>query len=228
MTGNLKGRILIIASYDGHRHPTMPAAKMLQLQHQQLTKLKHNLDKIVIVINSDDWRQDVLIRVEGGKYFPEPLPKQTEYEKALELFPNRLLRPNTQGSYGAFRDGYIMHPGYEWYYFLEDDYVFNLDHFDQLMIDTWRPGTTYLAELIQDQHASISNGMTWGGIVPDWSQLPDASVYDVNLQKNWHKCFGETGLIDLTEKYSTPFWSGAEFWFNDSQKPALIVPVQML
>jgi|SRR5579859_4525156 len=223
----MTGRILIIASYNGHRHPAIPAAQLLEYQYRQLSKLQHNLDKIVVVINGDEWRNSLLLKIEEGKLIPEPVPDFSDYQKALDLFPSRLLRPNTQGSYGAWRDGYLMYPGYEWYFFLEDDYVFNIDHFDQLMIDMWKPKATYLTELIQENHASISNGMTRGDVVTDWSKLPATDIYDAHLQMNWHKCFGETGLIDIAEQYSTPFWTGREIKFQ-SDKPALIVPVQML
>src|SRR5579859_1483367 len=153
----MTGKILIIASWWGDRHPTMKSSRMLEFQFSQLQKLKHGLDKVLLVVN-------------GMAGPPE-----------IDLFQDKLFRENTQGSYGAWKDGMIANPGYEWYFFLEDDYVFNLDHFDQLMIDMWKPGATYLAEMIAGEHASISNGMTWGGITPDWSRLPEVSIYDPNL-----------------------------------------------
>lgn len=199
----MTGKILIIASWSGWRHPTYSSEKLLQFQYDQLQKLDHNLDKVLLVVN--------------GRSGP----------KEIDLFPDKLFRDNVQGSYGAWRDGMIANPGYEWYFFLEDDYVFNLDRFDQLMVDMWTPEATYLAERVIDNHAAVSNGMTRGNINPNWNRLPSVDIYEASLQKSWHRCFGDTGLIDMTDRYSTPFWTGTDLRFQ-SEKPALIVPVQML
>lgn len=215
--GSMSSRILIISSYNGPRHETwgVHPGDMLTYQYEQLTKLKHNLDKVLIVSN------------EGGGFLRE-----------LQLFPDVLYRENKQGSYGAWRVGYLANPGYEWYFFLEDDYVFALDNFDQLMIDMWESGTSYLAERIfhaealSHTHTSISNGLTRGDILSgvDWERnLAAGNQYDSALQMGWSALFDMKGLADITEKYSTPFLetSGLIKYWDDKEKPSLIIPVQM-
>lgn len=213
----MSSRILIISSYNGPRHDThgIRPGDMLAYQHQQLTKLKHNLDKVLIVSN------------EGGEFLRE-----------LLLFSDVLYRDNKQGSYGAWRLGYLANPGYEWYFFLEDDYVFALDNFDQLMIDMWKPETSYLAERVFNaealghRHTSISNGLTRGDILSgvDWDRnLAAGNQYDSALQMGWSALFDMKGLADITESYATPFWTGEgiKYW-GDEEKPKLIIPVQLL
>lgn len=212
----MSSRILIISSYNGVRHPTggITPGEMLRLQHEQLSKLKHNLDKILIVSNQ-------------AQYPPDE----------LELFSDVLVRGNDQGSYGAWKDGYLANPGYEWYFFLEDDYTFNLDNFDQLMIDLWEPWMSYLAERIffaaalSHTHTAISNGLTRGEILAeiDWSLLTAQNQYDSRLQMGWSGLFKMSGLAHIADKYSTPFWTGEyiQYW-EDQSKPHLIIPMQML
>lgn len=212
----MSSNVLIIASYNGPRHPTISPTRMLEIQYDQLQKLEHNTD-VIIVVNK-------------ARY-------DANYEKALTRFPVVIERENHQGSYGAWKDGFLLTPKYEWYFFLEDDYTFALDNFDQKMIEMWKPGTSYLAERVFDavalkhKHASISNGLSRYEILNkiDWSQLIDASQYDSHLQMGWSGLFAMDGLADITEKYSTPFWNGEyiKYW-EDEEKPALIVPMQML
>lgn len=210
------GKILIIASYNGTRHQTMPASQMLKIQNQQLTTLKHSLDRILIVVNEANASED--------------------YEEALRDFIDPLRIPNgPQGSYGAWRAGYLDNPDYEWYFFLEDDYTFFMDDFDQKMIDLWTPETTYLAERVDEygphgRHTSISNGLTRGDILAsvNWNHLTAQGQYNAQVQVGWSRMFGE-GTRDITSKYGSPFFVQPGS-FNDSApyNPPLIGPVQMI
>src|SRR5713101_7585264 len=189
----MTGKILIIASYNGYRHKTMPAARMLRIQHQQLSKLRHSLDKVLVVVNED---------------YPLPQQPDEDYEAALSLFPSLMRRPN-DSSYAAWRDGFFANPEYDWYFFLEDDYTFFLDNFDQRMIDMWTPSTTYLATKKEEEgpygkHASMSNGLVSGDILrqANWLQLcNDGGEYNSLVQVSWSRCFGNHGLRDISQKY---------------------------
>jgi hypothetical protein len=218
----MEGRVLIIASYNGPRHHTFPASWLLRTQAKQLSKLRHSLDKVVIVVNES---------------LDHP-PPDWDYEEALKLFPNLLRRENNQGSYGGWRDAAIAYPDFEWYFFLEDDYMFNMDNFDQLMIDLWKSDTTYLAQRADNnfghrKHASMSNGLTRGNVLKqvDWQRLPWIHQYSSDLQLGWSDVFnlnGEDGLQDITENYDTPFWALDQLVHSNASLPAVIVPVQML
>jgi hypothetical protein len=212
------GRILIIASYNGSRHYTrgLTPAQMLRIQSSQLSKLKNDLNRVLLVVNEAQ---------------PDP-----DYDKALMLFQDQIKIPNSnQGSYGAWRDGFFDQPDFEWYFFLEDDYTFFLDSFDQLMIDMWSPGTSYLANKVDGnygeygQHASISNGLIKGETLRsiNWDRFDATSQYG-DAQICWSRLFDLTGLKDITHLYAHPFWTGADLIWTDSPKPTLIGPMQLL
>jgi hypothetical protein len=212
MQSSNTGRILIISSYNGLRHETnIIPADMLALQFKQLRKLKHGLDKVVIVSTGS-----------AGNI---------NYESALDLFDDVLQVSNSQGSYGAWRDGYLAFPNYEWYFFMEDDYTFFIDDFDQRWIDMWTPDMSYLATLVRQNHAAMSAGLTKGDVLRsiDWSLFKgSANEYDSANQIGWSSMFALNGLKDISHKYSTPFWTGGDISLYDKSLPVLIGPMQML
>ena len=217
----MAGRILIILSYNGgDRHGTgYNAYQFLRIQHQQLTTLKHNLDKVLVVVNE-----------------PSPNPYDKEYEAALELFPHILRRSNQMWSYGGWQEGYLAEPDYEWYFFLEDDYTFFLDDFDQKWIDLWKPGMSYLATKIGNDfgyplHASIANGLTRGDILKTvkWEHLTGSGEYDAALQIGWSDLFDLDGLADIRDVYAAPFYDhGSIINHGNPNFPLLVGPVQLI
>lgn len=211
------GRILIIVSYNGDRHPTgYNPFQFLRIQHQQLTALKHGLDKVLIVVN------------DSGVY-------DKDYEEALSLFPNVLRRSNALWSYGGWKDGFLHEPDYEWYFFFEDDYTFFMDDFDQKWIDLWKPGHSYIAMKVGSDfgypiHASIANGLTRGEILREakWESLVGASEYDAKLQLSWSELFATEGLADIRGTYAAPFYShNVLVSHGDSTLPLLAGPIQL-
>jgi len=207
-------RILIIASYNGPRRWSLPNSRLLELQHEYLSKVKHNLDKIVVVQNRAEIPQS-----------------------KLHLFADVLHRENSCGSYGAWVHGYQIYPDYEWYFFLEDDYIFTLDNFDQRMIDMWDDETSYLCSLILQnpiRHAAISNGLTRGDVLKniDFKPLKKYdNIYNGLLQTTFSQLFSgdpKKKLKDVTTEYSTPFWQQNSVRYNEKGKPILISPAQLL
>ena len=204
-------QILIIASYNGPRRWSLDNSKLLELQFNSLTKFKNKLDKILIVQN-----------------------EFIDIPENLNLFPDVLHRPNIGGSYEAWLDGYRANPDYEWYFFIEDDYIFNLDNFDQLMIDMWDDETSYLCSRVDDNiygfHASISNGLTRGDLLKqmNFSHLESRhDVYDTALQVTFSKALilpGRT-IKDIRDKYCSPFWENDKITLMD-EKPILLMPAQ--
>lgn len=217
-------RILIIAAYNGEdRHRTgYPPCKFLDTQFQQLSTLKHSLDKVVIVYNDTHVNGD----------------DRREFEKSLEQFPNVLRRQNIQGSYGAWKDGYQTNPDYEWYFFIEDDYTFFIDDFDQKWIDLWEPETSYIATKAgrdwgHPYHASIANGLTRGDILKDvnWDSMSAQLQYDGALQLGWSGLFNGAGLRDIREHYAAPYYVRFGIPVTDygnPNLPILIGPVQLI
>lgn len=213
------GSILIIASYGGsdrHKSQHTPS-DFLRIQHSQLGKLKSKLNKVLVVVNEAN----------GGK----------EYEESLRLFPSILRRPNVQGSYGAWKEGFLKNPGYNWYFFVEDDYTFFLDDFDQRWIDLWDSRfNSYIATKAGcdwglPRHASISNGLSSEEVLKnvDWSGMIAQHEYDANLQLQWSSLFGN-GLTDIRGRYAAPYWNMRGYMeeHGDPRFPVLIGPVQLL
>jgi len=95
----------------------------LRKQIEHLTKYKHNLSQITfIVANSEEQ--------EGYTRFLEDLPDKIQ-GASVKLH----RRENRGWSYGSYSDVYgIYRNQFEYYIFLEDDYVVCTDDFDQEMI----------------------------------------------------------------------------------------------
>lgn len=202
----MKNRILIIASYNGLRRWSLPNAVLLQKQHECLNKYKHNLDKILVVQN------------ESSDYPPE-----------LGLFDNVIYRPNEAGSYGAWIEGYNQNPDYEWYFFIEDDYVFVHDNFDQHWIDLWDEETSYLCSLYRNGHAAIANGLTRGDILKrlNITGFAFSEIYNAQLQINFSQVFSllpDKMIKDISSTYCSPFWQQGIYHLDE--KPILIEPTQ--
>lgn len=200
-------RILIIASYNGPRRWSLSNAVILQKQYECLNRFKHSLDKIVIVQN------------ESPDYPPE-----------LDLFENVIFRPNISGSYGAWIEGYNQNPDFEWYFFIEDDYIFVHDNFDQLWIDLWDQETSYLCSRYMNGHAAIANGLTRGEILKELNITGFAftEIYNAALQINFSQVFSSIPnkmIKDISSKYCSPFWQRGIYHLD--AKPILIQPVEM-
>lgn len=217
----MTGRILIIVSYNGLRHRTIVSpADMLRKQAEQLRRLRHHLDKVLIVVPDYATSQNL----------------DPEYEEALKLFSDILRVPNgDQASYGAWRDGFLANPSYEWYFFLEDDYTFVLDDFDQAMIDKWTPETSYLAHKIDEGgvlgiHTSMSSGLIRGDNLRrvDWTRFNQiqGGEYNSGLQIGWSDLFETKGLRDISDWYGIRFFvePGRNRVYGEG-KPWLLLPV---
>lgn len=210
------GRCLIIASWNGlRRHETPDNEALLREHWLRLHNLKHSLDRVLVVQNRS--------------------PKLKETPDALELFRNPLVRDNINGSYGAWIDGYRSEPDYEWYFLIEDDYFFEIDHFDDAMIEMWRPGMSYLAAMVAGGrkypvHAAISNGLTRGDVMDSVDfNFPTIHIYNDLLQVAWSAQFAKVGsLRDVRSRYSCPFYDGPtrRILHHDPEKPILMRPAQ--
>jgi len=210
-------RILIIASYSGPRRWSLPSGRLLQAQHDQLSKLRHKLDKIVVVQNE-------------SKIVP----------KELGLFEHVIHRPNKSGSYGAWLDGYTQNPDHDWYFFIEDDYLFVHDDFDDMMIDLWDDTVSYLCSRVDPNnksygyHMAVTNGLTHRTVLEGIGLLGAKfrgldDIYNTQLQIAFSRLFEllpGRSIRSMQETYCMPFWQ-EELRFVDA-RPKLIVPAQMV
>ncbi len=110
---------LIVCFYNGNRRNNQESyfTDYLNLQKQNLKKLKHSLDKIIFVI-SEDTRNEIKI-------------EENQQENITYLY-----RPNINYSFGGWVDTMLQFT-YDYYILLEDDYYFIQDHFDQILIKSY-------------------------------------------------------------------------------------------
>lgn len=211
--------ILVIASYWGQRHGDTSPIFMLEKQLESL-QLKNHLDRVLVVATQHE--------VSGL------------YADILAKFPEVVYRSNISGSYGSWKYAWdLCGSEYDWYFFLEDDYVFALDDFDQRMIELFDDNLGYLCSLYVDNHiyhptirhhASVSNGLVHRRALEkaDFSSMMGLDIYDNRCQTRWSWALEETGykVRDFLPHYDAPFYTGSNIWrFNDN--PILIKPVQM-
>lgn len=98
----------------------------LRAQVEMLRRLRHNLDQITFVINTN---------------VPLTVPEDIKAAGVV------VQRPNRGMSYGAWSDAYAASRGkFTHYIFNEDDYLFTQQDFDRLLLDefTKRPGVQML------------------------------------------------------------------------------------
>tara|TARA_Y100000034_G_scaffold104648_1_gene131370 strand:- start:24932 stop:25870 length:939 start_codon:yes stop_codon:yes gene_type:complete len=132
-------------SYDKDR------SHYLKIHLAQLSKLKHNLDQITIVV----------AKIEGQ-------PKFDEYINGIKDQYVVIERENRNQSYGSWAKAYeIFRDKFDYYIFIEDDYLFVQDNFDTTLVDLFqsKPNCGYLCSLYTEDmawiggHATISNGI---------------------------------------------------------------------
>jgi hypothetical protein len=157
------------------------------------------------------------------------------YRSLLKRLPSRIQganvvvmeRPNIGMSYGSFSDCFKRYRSeFDYYFFMEDDYVFTQPYFDQIHVDRMEdnPDVGYLCGLAwatpAPLHAGISNGIirtkaleaVWAMSEDGESQIPHApnSDYGTNermgqigqsvaIQKAGYK------LVDWSDRYKILF-----------------------
>ena len=117
-----------------------------------------------------------------------PAQREASYEEFLKNLPRRVgsaevrfLRRSTNAgfSYGSWHDAYENYSvkrgeRFDWWWFVEDDYVFVQDGFDALLAEQAKEDSTcgYLASLVQGTkdpgyHASMPHGLLRGEALRD-------------------------------------------------------------
>lgn len=201
----------IIATYGGQRLSGKIAERELYLREhlQQLTEVQHNIDTIIVIVNTD--------KTEARSFtqYIESLPDTIGNSK---LIVER--RENIGLSYGAFNHVFKGHVSeFDYFILLEDDYIPVEDNFDTNLIRLIeeRPATVYLCALIGwktdkkegDPHAAMAYGIMGRRII---QQVLDNGEFDYkkgNGQASFSQSvlpFGE--LTDLSNVYRIPYFLG--------------------
>src|SRR6266481_6754330 len=141
---------LVVACWGGPRRTPdqdyeEDRAHYLKLQDESLNKLVHNLSQITFVST-------------GGE------PDYVKYLDTLRKKYKVMDRSNVGMSYGSFNTAWQADRTFDYYIFIEDDFVFLKDNFDKAMVDIFAsiPGCGYLCQLawgLRIPHPAVFNGM---------------------------------------------------------------------
>lgn len=216
--------VYFLHAYAGPRlggdHPDYMQDRSLYLRTHldQLSKLQNNVDHVVISVNN---------------YMSEP----QEFSDIINVAENQGIeiyrRTNIGVSYGAWSELIdIYHNDFDYFFFMEDDYLYVKDNFDKIMIDMFNEhdDTAFLCGLIgtghgggDRVHAGSSNGVTSREILKEclkYGKFPFSNMqhdYHNNSfgQVKWSQHFLNAGAIrDITHKYAVPFaYYGTVRWY---------------
>lgn len=154
-------------------------------------------------------------------------------------------------SYGGWSDAYLQYrTDFDYYFFIEDDYVYVKDDFDSIMIETYQSEQCgYLCTLARMGrhnfvHAAISNGLASSSVLEKivglYGRLPydcndsfaNYNHYDGDSQIGFSKAFVDNGfkIADTTHRFRAPYWhptDRAVVEFAPNRTEYLIQPIQL-
>lgn len=218
----------VIATWGGPRR--LPNTNYIKDHLSNLLKLKNNLTQITIVkplCHEND--------ITSEYYNIEHLTSQFNCEVVV------LEKPNNSGhSYGQLFHTYQTYGDkFDYYIFVEDDYVVDIDYFDSILINELGENS-YLCSKASDihgfgYHASVSNGIISqinldklcnnGDILP---LLDLDSGWKIQLKFSELLTSNGISIIDYSDKYSTPYFGhDIEEHGNPNQVP-IFIPHQMV
>jgi hypothetical protein len=167
----------------------------LKCQLEALSKKTHKLDQITFVIPHNSGEPEEFSK------FVEEMPKKIKKTKVVVL-----RRENKGQSYGSYSHAFgLYRDKFDYYIFLEDDYVFCRNRFDSRLVNIYKKHENcgFLCALVfptspvapeselskysQLPHASISNGIAKTEVLEKiWEKfgcLPHS--YEVNVGRNY-------------------------------------------
>jgi hypothetical protein len=236
--GSYMSSVYLLHAYGGPRlggeHPDYMADRTLYLSTHlsQLQKLNHNIDHIILSINT---------------FEDEPIEFRDLVSDISKTDIEIHRRPNIGVSYGAWSELFSKYAdNFDYFFTMEDDYLYVEDNFDQTMIDMFHENedTAFLCGIVgtghgsDDVHAGSSNGITTGEVIRKCLQhgrFPHSGVkHDYNNwsfgQVKWSQHFFHAGKIrDITHKYAIPFaYNGQVRWYYciENDYKVLQVPFQ--
>jgi len=184
-------------------------ACFLRRHLEKLTKLNHNLSQITVAV-------------------PHNPDESSKFDAYIKSLPDNLAgtplqvlhRDNKGQSYGSYSDVYAQHrDNFDYYIFIEDDYIPSQDNFDKELITIFneKPNCGYLCSLFLDNeygpHAALSNGITSSEVLEliweKFGEIPHQEVYKYSSSSQiaFSRSFLKVGreIHDTTCKYRAPF-----------------------
>lgn len=231
----------IIASWSGQRSASHwdhryngDSTYYLKTHFEQLGKLKHNLDQITVVV----------------PFNPNESPDFSDYVLNLDKIGNtkiKVVRSSVKYnySYGSYYHVAAMYGGeFDYYFLMEDDYVFNMDNFDSILLEKMKyySKCSYLCGLVIDWNgrnlASVSNGViTSKALIKGLNYIKRSGNWKTRILKQEDfsdsMYFTEAHMKDYSEWFDTlfcymPDGNVKSAQNNNSKKPSIIVPVNFL
>lgn len=196
----------------------------------QLTKLTHSLDQITFVVNDN-----------GNETYNNYMGSLSDIgETKVKV----LFRENLGMSYGAWAHAYETYgTEFDYYIFMEDDYVPNLDNFDNVLKDMLlEKDLDFLCGKYTD-HAACANGIAKSEsikvIYDKGGELPYPKTFDYGTvqhvgQVGLSHAFTNIGLKvhDYSDRYSTVFEQVVPLpqylWVDTPEKYPIVVPVNYM
>lgn len=230
----------VVAAWTGPRRNDLhPDGSFYLRSHlAALAQLQHQLAQITVMVpDHDDEAAEVslcLDSLNGG-----------------ELGGARVVvqrRENVGLSYGSFAAAYEQSRGeFDFYIFVEDDYVFVRNGFDQMLIELFEstPECGYLCGLTQTwegkQFAGISNGLTSDAVLAEVNRNHGRIPFGPTMANRYHSVAQVTftasisdlgyRIADITSRFRSPYLDSRDLKvreFAPEKEEYLIVPTQML
>ena len=232
----------ILAAYGGRSVLTRPDGYdrlvYLKTHLEFLNTVKHNLDQIVIVLNTD--AQELSTYTEFVKTIPTTIGNT----------PVTLIRrPNKGVSYGAFTHAFnIFVDDFDYFIIVEDDWIPVEDHFDTTLVAMMQenPNTAYLCLWKTEERgygpetfAGIPHGIIASPVikkvqahgnfkyVPSKGANSDGASSQVMFSRSVLP-FGD--IADVTHKYPFIFYETSTdvLTYDEENTAVIIVPYQYL
>ena len=237
----------IIAAYGGNRingniGPYRSDRAVYVRDHlKQLETVKHNIDTIILVVNSPTVGQE---EEAGFKRYIQTLPSTVGNSN---LILER--RKNIGVSYGAYNHAFKKyHADFDYFILMEDDWLPMEDNFDTTLVKILndRPETAYLCGYLgwgfgggDDPHAGISNGIISSSIVRkvlEKGGFPHSNTSGDNYDNGQ---FGQVAfsqsvlpfgkITDLSDKYRMPYFRVSELQcFAEQNDKIIFAPHQLI
>lgn len=222
------GICYVVSIWQGSRENPQPenTTEYIAAQVKQLTKLKHSISRII-------FSHPGQITNPGYRAFLESIPLQFDL----------IEEPTQRRSYGSWINAYKKYrTNYDYYIFIEDDYVPYIDNFDQILVShlieknagylcSWRGPEYHI-------HAAISNGIASSATLEaihskNWGFIPYGYPESyVSNQLGFSEAFTQNGfsIEDYTDCYNSSFWQSGEkeIKYINTKTSHVLVPVQQM
>lgn len=222
---------LLIACYGGERR-----CKDQDYESDHACYLKMQIDSL----ENLDFSCEVIFISNGG--FSDYL----NYWDTIKY--TKISRSNIGMSYAAWTEAYECYPDYDYYIAIEDDYMFVVDNFDQLMVDQfkyWSGQDSRCGYVCQYLGGDFPLSMN--GIVSNWVlQQTGGFGYSPGYEGDYWQNAGQRGwanavrrikqpitnepfrIFDMSHKYKVPFNEfGSVRWYAEDAPEFLLIPAQI-